>query len=358
MNRKEFYTYLSTIADEIHLQEGAEGIKRLLVVLHRKGRMSTRDISRETRLAPPIVSLVLERLFAGGLLHRDKNGSNFTEKGMKYVERELGLASLDVASCRACEGTGIEIDPGNRHSRLYDKLVKYMAARPSHDVTLDQAKCTVETVLRRLLFLHAWQAFDGTEVLFLGDDDFMSIASCMPELTEDLFIQERTEPEPTFHATMMDIDERIVDQVARIQEEEGISNLDARCHDFREPLPADCRDKFDVAFTDPPYTLKGCKLFLSRAMDALKKERGSRIFLSFGHVASPLLMAIQGIIYQAGFVIEELTPRFNLYEGGNVIGNISQIMVLAAAGAIKPPISPDNTFAGELYTAENGTKKE
>ncbi|MFX0099273.1 MAG: bis-aminopropyl spermidine synthase family protein [Candidatus Hodarchaeota archaeon] len=350
MKKEEFYVYLSRIADDIHLSEGARGMKRVLVALHRKGRMSTRDMSRATKLAPPIVSLILERLSADGLLHRGKDGAGYTEKGMKFVENELGIASLDAIPCGCCGGTGVEIDVLNRHSRLHAEITNFMTTRPDHDVTLDQAKCTVETALRRLLFLHSWHVFDGNEVLFLGDDDFMSIASCLPVFHEEFFIFDGETAKPTFHATMMDIDERIVERVERIKEEENMSNLDTMLHDVRDPLPIECRDKFDVVFTDPPYTLNGCKLFLSRAVDALKKEKGTRIFLSFGHVALPVLKTIQELIIDSGFMIEEIKPAFNMYEGGNIIGNISQMMVITTTGSITPAIPSDAKFTEKIYT--------
>ena len=45
-------------------------------------------------------------------------------------------------------------------------------------------------------------------------------------------------------------------------------------HDLREPLPAGLAGGFEVACTDPPYTVAGAELFLSRAVAALVPEPG------------------------------------------------------------------------------------
>ncbi len=354
MNR-EIEQYLKSIAEEVKLDEGAAGIKHMLVELHRKGNMSVRDMADATRLPPPVISLVLTKLSADGLVHRDKSGSRFTEKGMKYVESEMGILSLSTVSCDSCDGTGYELDPDKRHSRLFDRLEAIVDSRPDADVTVDQAKCTDETLARRLLFLHAWHAFDGTSILFLGDDDFVSIAACSPEFTDEYFITDPSIVVKPFNVTVLDIDPRITSKIDELANQVLARNLSTVTHDARKPLPVNLRDRFDVVFTDPPYTLNGCKLFLSRAIDALRKEKGSRVFLSFGHVSQATMHEIQSLIVQSGFVIEAIFPGFNRYEGGNIIGNMSQMLVLGASREIRPVVPTDAEFAGELFTANQAT---
>jgi predicted methyltransferase len=343
--------YLSGIARDVKLDEGAAGIKRMLVELHRKGSISIRDMAQATRLPPPVISLVLTKMSVDGLVHRDKTGTRFTEKGLKYVEAEMGIVSLPTVSCVSCGGTGIELDPDGRHSRLYERLEAIIEARPAADVTVDQAKCTIDTLARRLLFLHAWHAFDGTSILFLGDDDFVSIAACSPEFCDDYFIPDVDASVKPFKATVLDIDTRILGKIDELAAQVLAPNLTTVVHDVRKPLPVDLRHQFDVVFTDPPYTLDGCTLFLSRAIDALRQEKGTRIFLSFGHVSQDVMQKIQSMIVETGLVIEAAYPAFNEYEGGNIIGNMSQMLVLTSGDHVRPSVDPDTAFKGELYTA-------
>ncbi|NMC04264.1 MAG: bis-aminopropyl spermidine synthase family protein [Candidatus Lokiarchaeota archaeon] len=343
--------YLAQVARDVNLCEGAAGIKRILVELHRRGTMSIHDMAEATRLPPPTISLILNRLSADGIVHRDKAGARFTEKGMKHVEAGMGIMSLGTVSCGSCDGTGYELDPGNRHSRLFDRIDKIVESRPDADVTVDQAKCTGETIARRLLLLHAWHVFDGNSILFLGDDDFISVAACSPEFLEDYFISDPSIASKPFDVTVIDIDPRILGKIDALGKQLLATNLTTIEQDVRRPLPPGLRNKFDIVFTDPPYTFNGCKLFLSRAIDALKHEKGSRVFLSFGHVSQDMMQQIQALIVQLGFVIDAIYPRFNRYEGGNIIGNMSQLLVLTLGENVHSPINVDEDYHAMLYTA-------
>lgn len=49
-------------------------------------------------------------------------------------------------------------------------------ARPIADVAIDQAKCTVETALKRALLALDYTMLLNKRILCLGDDDFISVA--------------------------------------------------------------------------------------------------------------------------------------------------------------------------------------
>lgn len=347
----EIKTYLARIATDIGLDEGVNGIKDILIELHRLGNASVKTLADYTRLPPPAISLVLSKLSDDGLIDRNKSGVRYTEQGIKYVESEMGILSLQTVSCDACDGRGIEIAPDQRHSQLMERLEEIARARPDADVTLDQAKCTVETLARRLIFLHKWHVFDGNEILFLGDDDFISIASFIPEFLEDYFISDTSIARVPFSVTVVDIDPRILGKIDGLARQVKAMALHTVNHNIRQPLPPELLHRFDVIFTDPPYTVNGCKLFLTRAISALNEEKGSKIFLSFGHVAPVEMQKIQKMILDAGLVIETLIPAFNEYEGGNIIGNTSQMMVLSAGDELHPPYPSSDEFTEQIYTA-------
>ena len=57
--------------------------------------------------------------------------------------------------------------------------------------------------------------------------------------------------------------------------------------------------------TDPPYTLAGAGLFVSRAVSALIAEPGKHLFLSFGHRAPAEQVALQSLLAQTGLAVTE-----------------------------------------------------
>jgi len=55
-------------------------------------------------------------------------------------------------------------------------LAEAAAGAPPARMELDQAHCTVQTKLRRVLRMHQAGALDGARILLLGDDDLISVA--------------------------------------------------------------------------------------------------------------------------------------------------------------------------------------
>ncbi|MHA1683536.1 MAG: bis-aminopropyl spermidine synthase family protein [Promethearchaeota archaeon] len=346
----EFSQFLAGIAASCNFAEGGTGVKKILVEIYRHGKISVRDLARVTRIAPPVISFIINKLVDGGLLFRDKNGVGYNEGGMRYVENRAGIRSLSSVDCEHCGASTIDINLPS-HDLIYNELELIAGSRPPADVSLDQAKCTAETILRRLLLLHRWHAFDGTRIAFLGDDDFMSVACHVSSFVGGYFIPEDKLKIP-FSVSVLDIDQRILDTIKTDLSKRGARSPCIVLYDARDPLPSDLLHLHDVVFMDPPYTLNGFKLFFSRGVSLLKKVPGSKIFLSFGHVPLPVLHEIQHVITTSGFLIEEILPAFNEYEGGNTIGNISQMLVLTAMKEIFSPFDHESRYSKKFYTAD------
>ena len=82
-------------------------------------------------------------------------------------------------------------------------------------------------------------------------------------------------------------------------------------HDLRQPLPAGLAGAFDVACTDPPYTVAGAELFLSRAVSALAAGPGSHVFFSFGARRPDETLCVPRLIVELGLTVRSLVPGFN-----------------------------------------------
>jgi predicted methyltransferase len=120
-------------------------------------------------------------------------------------------------------------------------------------------------------------------------------------------------------------------------------------HDVREPLPQSLRGSFDTVVTDPPYTVAGATLFLSRAAEALAGAGGD-VFFSFGSRRPGAAFLVQQAISEMGFAIVRLLRDFNEYVGAGVLGGTSSLYHLSAASAPHPLV--EGHYVGPLYTAE------
>jgi len=323
---------LEAISQRTHLPEGEEAVRRVLREIYRQGRIGTKDLAYATRLPVPVVAAVRRELEKIGLIVR-KAGAILTGKGEEYVKNILGLSMRESLICEACSGKTIIIK--DQFRSIAEKMEKYSKLRPRPYTWLDQAFCTPEAAVLRALFMLEEGDVEGRRIIFLGDDDLTSIATGLLKASRRI--------------TVIDIDERLlklIDDISR-SEELGIECVH---HDLRQPLPERLKNNYDVVFTDPPYTIQGLKLFLSRGIEALRKGRCASIYLAFAHKPPEEMLSLQAAINEMGLYIQEMIPRFNRYEGAEIFANTTFLAKLEATKISHPSII--GSFDGKIYTGE------
>ncbi|OQB42995.1 MAG: hypothetical protein BWY06_00368 [Candidatus Latescibacteria bacterium ADurb.Bin168] len=313
---------LSEVASASHLREGPEGVRTILRVIATLEPVPLRVLASKVRLPLPVTVAVIGELSARGMTERTPNGVRLTPGGTSFVETMCGEAGHE-------ETVGL--------SAALDDLV---ALRPQADVTLDQAKATVGTLVRRVNYLLQNDSLWGRRILFLGDDDFVAVA--VARWVDQCADGESAGPTPTL--TVVDIDERVCDGIRK-----AAPSVQTFVHDLRNPLPDFLQHRFDVVFTDPPYTPRGAELFLCRAAEAVEHE-GAHCFFSMGHLDPGGMRQVQAAVSGIGWVIVEWIPAFNEYEGSSVLANVSLMAHLIATAEIAPTLR--GTYEGPLYTAD------
>ncbi|MGE5559178.1 MAG: bis-aminopropyl spermidine synthase family protein [Bacillota bacterium] len=323
------------------LEDGPAAVEKILLSVYFEEGISTKALAQNAFLPLPVVAAVKKELEKTGLLAQE-HGSRLTEAGRKFTAETLGYAGLNRILYKTLMRLNLSVfDPGTVSGADTVRLI--LADRPRVDVTLDQSKGTPSTSIKRaLLCLHHYSLI-GKEILCLGDDDLVSVALgiLLKELFPDNKIKTRIH--------VIDIDPRFL---AYIEKTAGAEKLPITCHehDLREPIPGNLQNRFDCFFTDPPYTIPGLDLFLTRGVSALKKQTGLTVFLSFAHKAPGFTLKMHQAILDAGFAVHEIIPRFNEYEGAEIIGNTGQMIVLKTAGHTAS--LPEGKYTGPLYTGE------
>ncbi|MFW9923911.1 MAG: bis-aminopropyl spermidine synthase family protein [Candidatus Thorarchaeota archaeon] len=324
---------LEKIAIDSDLKEGKEAIKLILREIYRNGTIGTKQLARRLFIPVPIIAAVRKELEKEELLARNNRGAILTEKGINLVESSLGIRYTKDLKCSICSGSGLELPI--EAEDLIQKQKEFSEKRPKPLTELDQAFGKPITAISRAYMLLQNNDLEGKNILLLGDDDFTSLAIGLLKTSAKV--------------TVLDIDQRLLDLIAQISEEYGF-NINCLQADFREQIPANLIGKFDTIFTDPPYTIPGLKLFLSRALQLLKKESNKKIYLAFVHKPPLEQLAIQELIVSMGLAIQELIPGFNLYEGAEMHGNTTYLCILATTE--KTQILVEKEFSRKIYTGE------
>lgn len=285
----------------------------MLSAVARFGPVPVREISRRTGLPVPVVAAICGELRTHGLLDGTRP-ARLSEAAAQHAELRAIPASPDLGD-------------------VASRLTEIAAAAPTVDVAIDQSHCTVETKLRRALYLLEETSLARSSLLLLGDDDLTSIAVALVARRFDLDVA----------ITVLDVDARVVEFVRS-----HVPDADCRVHDLREPLPADLLGRFGVAMTDPPYTVAGGSLFLARAVSALRAGAGAEVLLCFGPKDHAASLELYRRTVELGLYPRAVLRNFNEYLGAGVLGSVSHLHHLVAGAAERPAAA--GRVGGPIYT--------
>jgi predicted methyltransferase len=187
-------------------------------------------------------------------------------------------------------------------------------------------------------------AVEGRDILVLGDHDLLSVAL-------GLFKRALSAGEGAASGRIaaLDVDGRLVDYISKVSEREGIG-LESIAHDLRQPLPAELQAGFDVFATDPPYTLEGLKLFVSRAVQALRPGKGKQGFISFAHKSPDQMVSVQRELAEMGLFAKRVMPAFNEYEGAQILAGSSQMIQVVTTSSTRATLM--GSYGGPMYTRD------
>lgn len=320
------------------LAEGPEGVRRILRAVFMEGAIPIRNLAQMVGLPVPVVAAVRGELEKRRILTR-KGGVALTEDGQVVLRELLGFSCKERFTRADYPPTPASLDG------VREQLAQLCEKRPKVDVKLDQSHATVETILKRAVYMYQNDAVEGRDILILGDDDLTSLALGLFAKHLDIDIR---------RIVVLEFDRRLVQSLTDIAEAEDLP-LTVIAHDLRQEIPSDLVGQFDVFLTDPPYTLPGLELFVSRGALALLPQVSKQAYVCFGRRTPAETAAAIGSLVKMGFAPIEIFPNFNAYEGAQILGWVSQMIRLVATGEPKPLVS--GTYTGDLYTADHKRKR-
>ena len=222
------------------------------------------------------------------------------------------------------------------YERSIELLEKLTDQRPPSERKYDQFTATIETTARRVSLLGFLGDIQDKRLLFLGDDDFTSVACANLRKAKEVVV--------------VDIDERILKNIKNISESRGLG-IKTLKYDVRQKLSKELLGKFDVIFIDPPYTPKGVELFVSRAVELLDKgNKAARVYVCYGNSdrAKERFLAIYEVFINSGLMTRWVFDKFNRYQGAYSIGSSSSLFITEVTPKTKPIIKGD--YDGSIYT--------
>ena len=334
--RMDLNAVVADVAAAVGLAEGQSGVRDVLRAIAASEPVAVREVSRAAELPVPIVAAICSELRKRGALDQERpvRLSPSSRQLLAPVAGEL------AGPCEVCGGSGLTVPAGL--AGLQRELAVAAAGAPQARPELDQTHCTVATKIHRVLRMHQAGALFGQRIILLGDDDLGSVAIARFAALAGGAARIR-------RLTVLDADPAVLAWAAEQVAGTGVA-AEFIEHDLREPLPAGLAGGFEVACTDPPYTVAGAELFLSRAVAALVPEPGQHVFFSFGARRPAETVRTQSLISELGLAIRSLAPGFNTYVGAGILAGTSHLYHLRSTAVSQPAVQ--GTYPGPLYTAD------
>ncbi|MFX1374755.1 MAG: adenosylmethionine decarboxylase [Promethearchaeota archaeon] len=336
---------LTLLAERAQLAESVEGVRSILLYMYRFPSLKNKIISQKTGIAIPTLAAVRNELVKSGILEK----RNFLgKKGRDWVKKNLML-KFEYDPVPGSFDSIVQELP--KEFLYLNDIKSYLDNRPVPEFALDQSHADFSTVIKKTLFLLKKGDIEGRSIIFLGDDDLISLAVGLTKLAKNIMV--------------LDIDKRVIDYLSNSVEELSIEKFNVMSHDLRQPCPKRMINKYDVVIMDPPYTYEGLRLFLKRAGQVLKSSIkidgmetqiiGKKCLLSFGNKPPDEMQKLQFSILDHGFIINEMIPDFNHYKGASIIGKFSHLYYLQS---VFNPSSRYNIslMKGPIYTSEVKSK--
>ncbi|UCC19223.1 MAG: adenosylmethionine decarboxylase [Promethearchaeota archaeon] len=332
---------LAVVAEKAQLAEGIEGIRSILLTMYRFPSLKNKKVSQKTGIAIPSLAAVRGELVKAGIIEKR---NLLGEKGRIWVKKNLNLAFDYDPLPKEFNNIMKEIPEEFKYLNNLEGLLK---DRPIPEFALDQSHADFSTIVKKVLYLLKKGDIEGRKIIFLGDDDVISLALGMTKLADEI--------------SVVDIDKRVLEFISQSSENLKYENFNVINHDLRESCPKAIMNKFDVVVMDPPYTIEGLRLFLKRASQVIKSSIsfnekvypiiGKKCLLSFGNKPPEEMQKLQLSILNHGFIINEMLPDFNHYKGASIIGQFSHLYYLQSI--ISPQSKYNLNFSTHpIYTSE------
>lgn len=335
MDREDVLIKLSNIQKNVELREGISGLIQLLGLIERFQTVTMRKLSQESNIPVPVCTAVKNEFIKKEWCIKKPNGTEITSLG-KGVLEILGILSENII-CSKCLGVGLNFQK-DEYIKELDIITKFCEMRGDPNTLIDQSYATPETSLFRVLFMN--HNFDLTHqsFAFLGDSDLTSIALGLLAPSSCRIV-------------VFDIDSRLK-EIFEQANEKLRNNIEFVELDLKQPLPEKFHNQFNCVISDPPYTLSGTTLFVSRGIELLSQDKEGVFYLSFPTKSPKEMVEFQKTLSEMNCFFTDIIPKFNKYIGAQKIGGVSTLFRFLVIPPAVPKIS--GSFDKAIYTGDLG----
>lgn len=272
-------------------------LKDFLQLIYEKQPIDLWDYVRVSEQYIRVIMSLLYRLEKGKYLSVDKKGKlRLTEKGAKLA-KGFSVKKTMPALTKKGYKFGLELTPKFRKIlKEIEVIAKYVIPQNRYD----QAPLVPEAAVYKAAYAVYRGDVTNKNVVCVGDDDLTSIIFTLSGAPKKVLA--------------IDIDKYLLETIEEYAEKKGY-DIETLNHDLRKPIPAEYRNKYEFFITEPPDTVTGISLFVSRGVELLKKEQDMVGYCGISVTPCPPLglKKIQENFNDMGLLITDRLPKYSDY---------------------------------------------
>ena len=221
---------------------------------------------------------------------------------------------------------------------LNEVMRKYTAYRKravfSND-DYDQLSILPGAVYNKLAVMLKKNDLRNRDVLCMGDDDLFSVACSLTALPKSI--------------TIFEVDEKVIGFINKISRELPIP-IKTVSLNLLKPLPKSYSGSFDVFIAEPPDTVKGTLLFVSRGIQALRKDGVFYLGMTEVTLNKKQWLEIEKTVLATGIALTDIIGDFEEYviEGNELIWKGFEKLPKWVNKPAKRPWFVSTLFRGEV----------
>jgi len=188
--------------------------------------------------------------------------------------------------------------------KVLQKYIKYKKRVGFVNDDYDQMSITPKAVKNKLSVMLKENDLLERDILCIGDDDLFSVACSLTGLPKSI--------------TVFDIDKKVIGFIDEISPRLPVP-IKTVSVNLLKSLPKKYNNSFDIFISEPPDTVKGTLLFVSRGMQALRKNGAFYLGMTEETLNKKQWLKIEKAITQSGFAFTNIIKDCEEYvrEGEN-----------------------------------------
>ena len=274
-----------------------EDIKRFLSLLQDNEPIDLWDFTKKSSQYIRVILSLLYSLEKDKFLDVSETGEiSLTPSGVGLT-RDLSIKKNVHPFTKINHWCGLKLNPKFRRILAIIKEL-YKDVIPQNQY--DQAPLVPEATVYKAAYAIERGDITGKEVVCIGDDDLTSIIFALGGKPKRILA--------------VDIDKYLLETIEEYAEKHKLQ-IEILEHDLRKPIPEKFRGKFDTFISEPPDTVSGISLFVSRGTEFLKPTAGAVGYCGISLTACPPLglFEMQKNFTNMNLLITDRIPKYSDY---------------------------------------------